>query len=49
MKAYFTGVLGTLRAKFGPVFSEPPRPKEIVRAVANANLWASTRSACTSG
>ena len=46
---YFGGVLDSLRAKFGAVFSSPPHPKEIVRAVANANLWASTRSVLSSG
>ena len=46
---YFSGVINSLRAKFGAVFSSPARPKEIVRAVANANLWVSTRSAQTSG
>ena len=45
---YFEGVLGSLRAKFGAVFSTPPRPKEIVRAVANTNLWPPTRSAWSS-
>ncbi|MDR0324739.1 MAG: DUF6431 domain-containing protein [Oscillospiraceae bacterium] len=49
LSVYFSGVLSSLWSKFGAVFSEPPRPKEIVRAVANANLWASTRSAQTSG
>jgi 16S rRNA G966 N2-methylase RsmD len=46
---YFLGVLGSLDAKFGAVFSDPPQPKEIVRAVANANLWIPTRSAFSSG
>lgn len=46
---YFLGVLASLTAKYGAVFSGRPRLKEIVRAVVNAHLWAHTRSAFLSG
>ena len=46
---YFESVLASLREKYGTVFSRPPAPKEIVRAVVNANLWIHTRSAVLSG
>jgi hypothetical protein len=41
---YFESVLTSLREKYGTEFSIDPAPKEIVRAVANANLWLHTRS-----
>ncbi|MDR1703769.1 MAG: DUF6431 domain-containing protein [Clostridiales bacterium] len=41
---YFKGVMDSLNAKHGTDFSASPTPKEIVRAVANAHLWKSTRS-----
>ena len=46
---YFESVLASLREKYGMVFSERPAPREIVRAVVNANLWVHTRSAFLSG
>ncbi len=48
-RLYFEGVLTSLSEKFGAVFSERPAPKEIVRAVVNANLWIHTRSAFSPG
>jgi hypothetical protein len=42
---YFESVLASLREKYNAVFPERPTPKEIVRAVVNANLWNHTRSA----
>jgi hypothetical protein len=42
---YFEGVLTSLREKYGDVFSQYPAPREIVRAVVNANLWVHTHSA----
>jgi len=48
-KLYFESVLTSLREKYGVVFSSKPAPREIVRAVVNANLWVHTRSACLSG
>jgi len=44
-RLYFESVMASLRRKYGAVFSENPAPREIVRAVANANLWIHTRSA----
>ena len=49
MYLYFKGVCDALTAKYGTHFSDPLKPKETVRAVANAHLWISTRSACPSG
>ena len=46
---YFESVLTSLREKYGVEFSEDPAPKEIIRAVANSNLWIHTRSAYLSG
>jgi len=46
---YFESIIISLREKYGAVFSQSPAPKEIVRAVANANLWVHTRSAYLSG
>ena len=46
---YIHGVLGSLKAKYGVAFSNPLKPKEVVRALANAHLYVATRSACTSG
>ena len=48
-RLYFESVLSSLREKYGAVFSANPAPREIVRAVANANLWIHTRSAFLSG
>jgi len=48
-KIYFEGVLASLNEKYGDVFSKVPAPREIVRAVVNANLWIHTRSASLSG
>jgi hypothetical protein len=46
---YFESVLASLKEKYGTGFSNPPAPKEIVRAVVNAHLWIHTRSAFLSG
>ena len=46
---YFKGVCDALAAKHGIRFANPLQPKETVRAVVNAHLWVSTRSACLSG
>jgi hypothetical protein len=48
-RLYFESVLASLREKYGTVFSATPAPREIVMAVANANLWVHTRSAFLSG
>jgi len=48
-RLYFDGVMSSLREKYGDVFSPDPAPREIVRAVVNANLWVHTRSAFLSG
>ena len=48
-RLYFESVLASLREKYEVVFSEKGAPKEIVRAVANSNLWVHTRSAFLSG
>jgi hypothetical protein len=48
-RTYFEGVLNSLREKYGDVLPPHPAPKEIIRAVANANLWTHTRSALLSG
>jgi hypothetical protein len=41
---YFQGVLASLREKYAAIFSPCPTPREIVRAVVNANYWGHTRS-----
>ena len=41
---YFESVLASLRAKYGVVFTVGSAPREVVRAVVNANLWTHTRS-----
>lgn len=46
---YFKGVMDSLSAKYGADFGASPAPREIVRAVANAHLWKSTRSELLSG
>jgi hypothetical protein len=46
---YFKSILASLREKYETEFSVSPTPKEIVRAVVNANLWVHTRSAFLSG
>jgi len=46
---YFKSVLSSLREKYGTEFSRNPAPKEIVRAVTNANLWVHTRSEYLTG
>lgn len=45
LSQYFAGVLESLKAKHGEVLPERATLKEIVRAVANTNLWPHTRSA----
>jgi hypothetical protein len=47
-RPYFEGILASLREKYGNVFSQEPAPREIIRAVVNANCWLHTRSACMS-
>ena len=47
LRVYKLGILASLSAKFGMAFGNPPKLKEVVRALANANLWVSTRSATT--
>jgi hypothetical protein len=49
MHTYFKSVLVSLQRKYGAVFSSNPTPREIVRAVVNANYWVHTRSASMSG
>jgi len=49
MLLYFENIIASLRIKYGATFSTEPTPREIVRAVANANLWAHTRSVMMSG
>jgi hypothetical protein len=44
MYAYFKSVLVSLQEKYAAVFSSNPTPREIVRAVVNANFWVHTRS-----
>ncbi|MCL2165462.1 MAG: DUF6431 domain-containing protein [Oscillospiraceae bacterium] len=46
---YFKGVLVSLQMKYGVVFSSRLTPREIVRAVVNANYWVHTRSASMPG
>jgi hypothetical protein len=46
---YFESVIVSLREKYRAVFTNNPAPKEIVRAVVNAHLWPSTRSALLTG
>lgn len=46
---YLESVIASLREKYVVAFSAIPAPREIVRAVVNAHLWVSTRSACLSG
>ena len=41
---YFKSVLTSLQEKHGLEFSPNPAPREIIRAVVNANLWIHTRS-----
>jgi hypothetical protein len=48
-RPYFESVLASLREEYGDVFSQHPAPKEMIRAVANANLWVHTRSVFLSG
>jgi hypothetical protein len=48
-KLYFRSVLASLREKYDAAFSPRPAPREIVRAVVNANLWVHTRSVFLSG
>lgn len=44
---YFHGVKTSMQAKYGVMFSDITTPREIVRAIANTNLWAHTRTAMT--
>jgi hypothetical protein len=48
-RLYFECALTSLREKHGAIFPERPAPREIIRAVVNANLWLHTRSAFLSG
>ena len=43
-RVYFENIRASLRMKYGAVFPPDPTPREIVRAVANANLWIHTRT-----
>jgi hypothetical protein len=45
MYAYFQSVLESLNEKYGVAFPSKLTPREIVRAVVNANYWVHTRSA----
>ncbi len=49
LRLYFMSVLASLREKYGVVFSGECAPREVIRAVVNANLWVTTRSAFLSG
>ena len=49
MRVYFNGVMAALSARYGTVFPQTASPREVVRAAANAHLWAHTRSAFRSG
>ena len=44
---YFESVKTSLQMKYQAVFSAMPTPKEMIRATANTNLWAHTRTAMT--
>jgi len=46
-RVYFENIRASLRMKYGAAFPPDPTPREIVRAVANANLWVHTRTAAT--
>ena len=48
-RLYFENALASLSEKYGVKFPQRPAPREIVRAVVNANLWIHTRSAYMSG
>lgn len=48
-RQYFESILTSLGEKYGVIFAANPKPREVVRAVANANLWIHTRSAFLSG
>jgi len=41
---YFRSVITSLQVKYGAMFSVEATPREIVRALANTNLWVHTRS-----
>ena len=43
-RVYFENIRASLRMKYGAAFPPDPTPREIVRAVANANLWVHTRT-----
>ena len=49
MYTYFQSVLISLQMKYAAVFSSRPAPREIIRAVVNANYWVHTRSASMPG
>jgi hypothetical protein len=46
-RLYFESVKVSLQVKYGAVFSANPALREIVRAIANTNLWVHTRTAMT--
>ena len=48
-KLYFKSILASLQEKYAVDFPEEPAPKEIVRAVVNANLWPHTRTVYLTG
>lgn len=49
MYIYLKGVLVSLEMQYVGVFSPSPTPREMVRAVVNANYWVHTRSAWMPG
>jgi hypothetical protein len=49
MYMYFKSVLVSLQTKYETVLSSNPAPREIVRAVVNANYWVHTRSVSMPG
>ena len=48
-RLYLESVIASLREKYGVPFPADMAPREIIRIVANAHLWVSTRSAWLSG
>jgi len=48
-KLYLDSVIASLGEKYEVVISPNAAPREIVRAVVNAHLWPSTRSAYSPG
>jgi hypothetical protein len=44
---YFESIKISLQMKYRAVFSQNPTPREMIRAIANTNLWVHTRTAMT--